>query len=266
MKLAIFGDSYADADLFEGNLWSTNFSWPKLLKDYYKDAEVDFYGTSGTSSYWSYELFHEHHKKYTHVIFCYAGTTRWPYLPPEYTGRHFDIHGNDETVSIYKNQGNDAAYVKDLSRIFDTLFPQSFLNYINNKIFDDVNNTCKYNDIKLINIITTAKECYHIRDYYDFPVLENLIEVSANETVTVNDKTFYMHDIMQELGQPDIRYCHLNPHNNLLLSQVLVNLFTQNCFSNGQNKVMNKKVECIDLVNWQFTHSLIDEYYQLLLK
>jgi hypothetical protein len=133
MKLAIFGDSFADPFLFKNNLWSTNFSWPKLLQEYYKDAEVDYYSSSGTSSYWSYELFHEHHHKYTHIIFCYAGTTRWPYLPPEFKGRHFDTQGDSETVEIYKQQGIDTSHVKNLSRIFDTLFPQSFLDYINNK-------------------------------------------------------------------------------------------------------------------------------------
>jgi hypothetical protein len=257
MKLAIFGDSYADADLFQGNLWSTNFSWPKLLKDFLQDATVDFYGTSGTSAYWSYELFEKHHKDYTHIIFCYAGTTRWPYLPPEYKGRHFDIFGNKETVEIYRQNNNNIEYVKDLSRIFDTLFPQHFLNYINSKIFDDVNNICKYNNIKLINVITTEKESYYWRDNYDFPVIENLISVSAKEMVNLNTETYYIHDLMDKMGQPDIRYCHLNPQNNLIFSNILINLF---------NNPINVRHDGLSLAEWQFTHSLVDEYYQILTK
>ncbi len=97
-------------------------------------------------------------------------------------------------------------------------------------------------------------------------MLENLIDISAKETVHINGKNYYVNQIMQELGQPDIRYCHLNPHNNLLLSQTLINLFNKNIFSNVYDKVMNKKIECMGVANWQFTHSLVDEYYQLLVK
>jgi hypothetical protein len=255
MKIAIYGDSYADADLFEGNAWSTNYSWPKLLQSYYSNYTVDFYATSGTSAWWSYEKFFKTHTQYEKIIFCYAGTSRWPYLPEYLEGRHFDIYGHEETVNIYKQHSEKFTDMMDISRLFDTVYSQNLLNFINSKIFDDINNMCLYNGIQLINVITTAKESYYQRHNYDYPVVENLINVSAKETVTVNNKQHNIHELMIEQGNPDVRYCHLNPKNNRVLAETFINLFTY---------PKNVLIDAESIQGWEYQDPLMDLYYQSL--
>jgi hypothetical protein len=65
MKVAVFGDSYADENT------NTNVgykSWVELLREkYYPDLTC--YGLSSTSVYYSYDLFLKHHESYDKIIF-----------------------------------------------------------------------------------------------------------------------------------------------------------------------------------------------------
>ena len=90
MKLAIFGDSYADTN---GDV--SLASWPNRLRKYIPDTYIK--GLCGTSSWWSYMNFTEYleRNKPDAVIFCHTNPYRWPSLPEELEGSNWNIHSND---------------------------------------------------------------------------------------------------------------------------------------------------------------------------
>ena len=62
--LGIFGDSYADPATGSTNL--EQLAWPNLLRDCYT---VDIYALGGSSVWYSYNQFIQHHHRYKQVIF-----------------------------------------------------------------------------------------------------------------------------------------------------------------------------------------------------
>jgi hypothetical protein len=82
--VAIFGDSFADPT------WVNNdyLSWPELLTEQY---DVTNYAMTGTSLWWSYNLFLEHYKKYDKCIFVVTVPGR---IHIESTDKHLNLNPN----------------------------------------------------------------------------------------------------------------------------------------------------------------------------
>ena len=76
LKVGIFGDSFSDP-IRHGH---DNFreldelGWPNLLKHKH---EVGLYGQGGSSIFYSYQKFLEHHSKYDKIVFVVTDPLRW---------------------------------------------------------------------------------------------------------------------------------------------------------------------------------------------
>ena len=66
--LGIFGDSFADPSHgHDGHPEDRQYGWPSLLSDSYN---VEIFARGGSSLYYSYKLFLEHHHKFSKIIFA----------------------------------------------------------------------------------------------------------------------------------------------------------------------------------------------------
>ena len=79
-SLGIFGDSFADPDVGDPDL--ELLAWPNLLRKHY---DVTNYGVGGSSVWYSYNQFIQHHHRYKQVIFLetYGGRLQTSILETE---------------------------------------------------------------------------------------------------------------------------------------------------------------------------------------
>jgi hypothetical protein len=73
MKLAIYGDSFADPSYADPEIQTA--SWPGLLSH---DYHLDNYALMGSSLYWSMQEFERTHEAYDRVVFVVTSAGRWP--------------------------------------------------------------------------------------------------------------------------------------------------------------------------------------------
>lgn len=109
MKIAIFGDSWADpCD------WTIEpISWTKLLTKKDKNYKITNFAKSGTSLWWSYELFLKNYKNFDVIIFVCTSVGR--------LSRLISGHGvNSERTAIQKlQQETDPQTIKLLNSAID---------------------------------------------------------------------------------------------------------------------------------------------------
>lgn len=209
MKIGIFGDSFADAS--SGN----EYCWPKIATDSLL-AKGDFYAKSGTSMWWSYEQFKKYYRKYDVIIFSFTSSTRWPCIPEELGGRHFNIgYFKDNTI------------LDTLNPYFFTLFPDEFRKFICRNIHKDVVESCERDSKYLIQVMPFLQgpgEKIPARFDFDpipnkFPMISALDTISHLEELSYQGKRHKTGRLLSELSIDDHRGCHLNRSNNLVVSE-----------------------------------------------
>ena len=77
MKLAIYGDSFADTEVNQFEELAAR-AWPILLRNNFR--QVHNYALAGTSLYYSMDRFERTHADYDRVIFVVTTIGRWPGL------------------------------------------------------------------------------------------------------------------------------------------------------------------------------------------
>lgn len=213
MNIGIFGDSYATIghdELQQG--------WPYLIKSTL-NATIDFYGKSGTSLYWSYELFKKHYKKYDVIIFCFTSGARWPCLPKENEGNHWNI-----------GYIKDDSFLDQINTYFFSLFPSEFLNFINHSIHADIVKTCEQENKYLVQIMPFLEHHIESKDGkqgYDiyaskFPIVSGLDKVSHLEEIEIDNNRTNTGKYLSENKIIDFRVCHLNKSNNIIIANYIV--------------------------------------------
>lgn len=82
MKIGIFGDSYANSNLYpEDAVERVGKSWGEVLSEKY---DVTNFGLGGSSTYYSYLNFLENNQKFDKVIFIYSKIGRITLTPERY--------------------------------------------------------------------------------------------------------------------------------------------------------------------------------------
>jgi len=238
MKLGIFGDSFSSKStkpkLYNG--------WPDLLE--LKFSTVENFSHVGTSIWWSFQHFLKHYKKFTHIIFCYSASCRYPAIPKDvWIGFHGDINGVNPSL-------------KELSKYYLDIFPKNLLDFLNRAIALEIEKLCLENNIKLVHIFTEPISNAFItgHDNLNFPSIYGFSHVSNIEKVTYNGKIIKLHDLLfnEKNPKPDLRPCHFNSLNNELVFNIIENylLTDKNEDTNFEN------------LNWIITDPIVDNIYK----
>lgn len=229
--IGFFGDSFIDA--------SHNLSWPKLVGNII-DEPCSFFGLSGTSQWYSFELFLKNLHKFDTIIFCHTSIARWPALPKEQHGKHFNIGYSNIKTDWYLNQING---------FYNDIFPKNLLTFLCKSIGDYVNAECKTNKKYLINLIP-FKLPYEIKT--DFPIIHNMCDISKKEFTIFNNQKEFITDWIAGKNIVDPRPCHINYENNIQLCSIILNLIKE--------KTMNYNLD-LNTLEWNFHNEQIN--YQL---
>ena len=230
MKLAIFGDSYADI-----NPDYTYMGWPNLLKQHSKNTYIK--SLSGTSLWWSYQHFLRYIKnnKPDCIIFCYTNPYRWSALPEGMERSCWNIHN-------VKNSGFNST-LETLNQYYFDIFPMELSDFIAVQAFKEVNAYCEKNGIYLINVL-----CFNFKRLFTyptrFPIFNDIDSVSRLERIHFRNGEYSMLEIFDNFDVPkvDPRICHLNDKNNRRFADILYNLL--------QNKPYNICVDAIPNFQW----------------
>jgi len=92
MKIGVFGDSFAQHPAKN----PAHLQWWQYAQEQGPDVEIDSYGQPGSSLYYTWKQFHNHHNKYDKVIVCLTMPNRlWmPHLPKDWKAEH--VHSLDD--------------------------------------------------------------------------------------------------------------------------------------------------------------------------
>lgn len=228
MKLGIFGDSFAAGDVF-----AKGISWTKLLAEKL-NCNYDAIALGGTSLYWSYANFIKKYKKYTHIVFVYTDFMRLNIMPT-HLARYSNLIDTEHNLSLI-----DKLDISDIDKIEliniiksrKYLDNRDFNKFVYQTIFDSVNEICRNQNIQLVNIHPFERpDLGNISfDKKAGTSLLNLQEISGREisntpaswlqTAKVKHPSF-----VRIIEETDVRPNHLNPINNEVLANIILNSF-----------------------------------------
>lgn len=214
MKVAIYGDSYADPNPYPDE------SWVAYLKNNIESVSIDQYSAAGTSHWWSYQKFIQTHKDYDIIIFCHTNPMRWPHLPEEYAG-------NEWNTGHMKN-GGLGDFQDNINEFFQFIFPENLLQFHCANIFKKVNEICNKENIFLINLLMETTEILgpeysHEINNAPFSIFMGMDELSRWEKVVFNNRIYPTVKLLSKYKIfNDVRANHLSATNNSLLGKMLL--------------------------------------------
>lgn len=255
MKIGIFGDSWIDICQHGTRIEDERYAYPALIKKHF-NASVDFHGYFGTSNWYSFDKFVKTHKKYDVVLFVHGGHIRWPSLPIDETGNHYNVSaGSNIFELINPDKDKSSEFLNNINKYFFDILPEDLLVFLSKSIYDQVNQICKENNIYLVNLIPFTKP-YQVMNT-DFPVITNLIEVSNKEKTTLQGKKMLTSKWIREYQSPDPRVCHLNFKNNRILANIISKLIEQKAYKKHIDaRTYLTEYEDIETDKW------IEEWYE----
>lgn len=215
--LGVFGDSFCDLNPKKMlNLEKGIAPWPMFLSELL-NKPFESHCMAATSIWAAFKNFQRYHSRYDTIVFCYTNPNRWATVSPS------------EGLAPIRNK-NQLDRIKDPEQLVMAtalvnaspyLYDEDFDNYCFQKMFDDVNLTCAEKNIKLINILAfegnqSRKISINITKASG-PVLTDLQGVAFKEVRPPK--------VAELLNNgPDLRFCHLNPHNNKALANLIYEL------------------------------------------
>jgi len=201
MNIGIYGDSFVDSQW--GDV-SKQTSWPKELL-HLLNCDGKCYAVSGTSTWWSYEQFLDTYRSHDIIIFGYSLPGRWPVLPDQILGQHYN------TSSLTGNIGK-------YNLIYNDIFNVTLFQFIESNIFKSINEICKKEGKYLINL--SAREPENYSSSVEFPIFYNLFNIAYGEKIIRNGEILNLSQLHIDENMNDRRHCHLNNLNNKLLATI----------------------------------------------
>jgi hypothetical protein len=246
LNIAVFGDSFADREMDSKYMYPDreDESWMNVLED--AGHRVTTFGRGGTSTWFSYENFIDHHKFYDAVIFCYSCHERIHILP-EGLQSYSSVNSCEdlkdmERVKTLPKQKQEELYdvIKGMHLTKNLLFNIFVLG----KIFEDINFICQRNNIKLVNILSFENK--KTTNRFNFKashgdVLYNLIPIVMKE--------------MDSGSATDNRFCHLSLENNQVLGNIILD---------SLNDRPRKFVDLASEGNFIYSPEITERYKKLL--
>ena len=201
MNIGIYGDSFADGHWADV---TKQTSWPNELLRLI-NCNGHCYAASGTSTWWSYEQFLSTYKKHDVIIFCYSLAGRWPVLPDQLKGQHYNTFSLTGDIGKY-------------NLIYNDIFNVTFFEFIESNIFRSVNEICKKEGKYLINLY--PREPDNNSNSVESPIFYNLFNIAYGEKIIRNGTVFNLSQLHIDESMHDRRQCHLNNLNNKLLATI----------------------------------------------
>jgi hypothetical protein len=238
MKIGIFGDSFADFNNAFSN--NENESWIASLQKTI-DAKFGTYARSGTSLWYSFDLFLKNYQSYSHIVFCFTYPHRIHYLPEKFNG--FE-HVKDP--GFIKFLPKDQLEFKEIFSVYwKHLFNEKFDLFVCNQIFNVVQDICTQNNIKLVNLLPFDTET----GIYDISKREGdcylgLQAISSLEIETSTSKR------LPPIG--DRRWCHLTKENNDILAELI-----KKSIDNNTKEIYNLETD----KRFVFSKEISDRYF-----
>lgn len=254
-KLGIFGDSFADLGCRDRiDISAGRVPWPIQLEMLLNKKAIHT-GCSATSSWFAYKNFLNEYKNIDIAVFCYSFNHRW-----------YNINTDSDVAPIYNVISPDQlplvhpdfkSLAKKLVDVHPDLHDPQLDIFIAQHIFNSVNDICREQNIKIVNILT-------FEEVQDDPltidisnnagtVLTNLADIAGNEdkNFIANSKEIELY--RQDLFSCDKRFCHINPHNNTVLAHII-----KDCL---ENDVKYKNLAHDDRFSYDIEHLryVIDE-------
>lgn len=239
----MFGDSFADR-FMHITLKERGYedeSWMQHLEN--QDHRVECYGTSSTSTWYSFEQFLFSHEHMDAIVFVYSHHGRIHSIPKSY--RLFATFADRSIEELTENRlykdfsSEDQENIMTIVKSANLTSNENFNLFVQHSIFLAVNKICREKNIKLVNILPFADEDY-IKDYdlksAHGDCLYDLIPVVYKE---------------MEVGYGDPRQCHLSLENNTILGKVIAESFN------------SSSPQCINLskeVSFVFSEEITNRY------
>lgn len=208
--LGIFGDSFASKQLsidpVPGEPWALTFS--NLLQ-----IDCTLHALHGTSIWWSFDNFLKHYKDYSHIVFVYSQHNRWHSLQKKYETMHH--------ITVDKFLAPHIAGEKrDVAKILFDAYPitnsEKFDIYVYQKIFNDVNQLCRDNGIKLINFMPFDNgTLINYSSRAGFCIYNAIDLINFEKTLLTPEE---QEKFIKMIYSGDMRYCHMNWKNNKLVA------------------------------------------------
>ena len=210
MKIAIFGDSWAKQLEYQTQLNSTAAWWEILAEKY----EVENFGLSGSSTYYSYNNFEAQHSKFDKIIFIASIPGRM-HLPPEleFKSKLFGDMRKHQVTSLSDAENSlnfllehDPDSVDDINKLKIIIGYYSHVMSIREQ--DTINRL-------YVNSVKNARPVEALA-IESFPALYN---VSKFET------SYWGIDIVEKFSQgfDELRKCHMSAENNLMFANKVEN-------------------------------------------
>lgn len=257
MKLGIFGDSFAECSNGHAHGFKAKpyDGWTVLLTEFL-NCNTTNHARGGTSIWWSFEKFIEHYKKYDTIIFVHSSFQRYPSVP-KFSGKN-ELNHEYELYLHGDISGNQNEVLRYLSKYYDDFFPETLLKFLCKHVAFEIDNICKNNNIKLIQIFTESMKPNH-EDYaiinpshkMNCSRIFNFYYPGSNEKVQINNKFLSFHDILFKEMKPDFRACHFNSINNKLVTDHIIELLSS-------TEIKDKNFATYD---WQPCDPIVDELY-----
>jgi hypothetical protein len=200
MKIAIYGDSFSS-----GHLSKHGKPWHKILQSINPKLEIDNYGVSGSSFWFSYRKYLDTYQDYDKHIFFITSAERFT-LHENAINRH--IAGWDTISNFVRNgqlpDNNETQQITSLARGVYEFFDPKFFYDVSNCLFKHLHS--------LNNTNTLFLPCF---DHVAVKELNH--ECSLLNISEIDFKKYGLNTWSMALG--DIRNCHMNPENNQILAE-----------------------------------------------
>jgi hypothetical protein len=212
MKLAIFGDSFADDAGFKKIYNSQGLSWIDYIKrsNLYR---VDNFSERGASLWWCYQQFLTRQMNYDKIIFLVTFPNR--ITLPKTTSLTIRKHQQPHNVGLHLQFANNTTHsqYKLIQDYYDNIHDQD-----RELFFHDI----LVEKIKILRPDTILYPCSNlsITGSLDLPLLDIM---QREETVWGGFNMSYRNN-----GKDDSRMCHMIEENNILVGQLFLTKLTGN--------------------------------------
>jgi hypothetical protein len=243
LRIGVVGDSFADREVnpaLKGIV--ADESWMAYIES--KGHKIATYGLSGSASWHAFYNFKKFHEQFDHIVFCWSYPHRMQTIPFKYaTCSTYKEVEQFYTSGHYKNYDKEEqSEIVQMVLGYQYLCDFNFNMWVQQKMFDEVNDICRRKNIKLVNLLPFVTRTDQEIDFSSRhgDCLFRLFEVSRKE---------------MEIGNfSDVRSTHLSKENNEVLGQIILDRFIE-----GKNILM-------DLYNqgdFKFSDLIYERYSKL---
>lgn len=217
-KLGIFGDSFALSEPYLDCVGHRTI-WADVLKEKY---DVENFGRSGSSLYYSYKLFIENHKKFDHIIFIATDPGRIQIPERSLHISHCDSDCDYQFVPSYEQAKKILTEIKHIDRTSTSvqaakeymlhIQDYEYETYVQKLIIEDI-----IKERKDIIVIPAFEWSWHPGPF-DWNLSQ--IEIKENNYWNIDHHWF---QTWKGKNYCDVRCCHMTQENNIIFGNMVLN-------------------------------------------